>query len=102
LNFKGGGVVLESLGESLRSVIKKITGSSNIDQKLLKDISRDIQRALLQADVNVNLVLELTRRVETRAVEEKLPPGASLREHIIKIIYEELVSILGPAGVLPK
>ncbi|MBX8631391.1 MAG: signal recognition particle protein Srp54 [Candidatus Thermoplasmatota archaeon] len=95
-------MVLDALGESLRSVIKRITGSANIDEKFLKEIVRDIQRALLQADVNVNLVMSLTKKLEQRALNEKVPAGGSLREHVIKIIYEELASILGESRQLPK
>lgn len=95
-------MVLEGLGESLRTILKKISGSANIDEKLVKEITRDIQRALLQGDVNVNLVLALSKRVEDRAKNEKVPAGASLKEHIIKIIYEELTALLGEAGTIKK
>lgn len=95
-------MVLEGLGQSLRSILKKISGSANVDEKLVKEITRDIQRALLQADINVNMVLELSKKVEDRAKNEKIPPGASLKEHIIKIIYEELTALLGEAGSLKK
>ncbi|MEM0129365.1 MAG: signal recognition particle receptor subunit alpha, partial [Thermoplasmata archaeon] len=56
---------------------------------------RDIQRALLQADVNVQLALDLTQRVRRRAREEKPPAGAGLRDFLIRIIYEEIRGILG-------
>lgn len=94
-------MVLEGLGESLRSVLNKIARASTVDANLVKEVTRDIQRALLQADVNVNLVLSLTKEVERRALEEKPPAGMSLREHIIKIIYEELVKVLGTQRTLP-
>lgn len=95
-------MVLESLSNSLKSVIRKLTGSPNIDEKLLKEVIRDIQRALLQADVNVNLVFELTAKIERRAKEEKIPPGATLKEHVIKIIYEELTALLGASAEIKK
>ena len=88
-------MVLENLGQSLRDVLKKIVNASNIDEKLVKEITKDIQRALLQADVNVKLVLEFTKEVERRALTEKPPAGKSSREHVINIIYDELVKILG-------
>jgi len=94
-------MVLEGLGESLRNVLSKIAKASTVDANLVKEVTRDIQRALLQADVNVNLVLQLTKEVERRALEEKPPAGMSLREHIIKIIYEELVKVLGNQRSLP-
>jgi signal recognition particle subunit SRP54 len=90
-------MVLENLGNSLRDVLKKIGMAREINAELIKEVVRDIQRALLQADVNVKLVLNLTRAVETRALQEKPPEGVSPREHVIKIIYEELVKILGSA-----
>ncbi len=62
---------------------------------IIKEVVRDIQRALLQADINVRLVLQITKDVERRSLEEKPPAGMSSREHVIRIIYEELVNILG-------
>ncbi|HHT74711.1 MAG TPA: signal recognition particle protein Srp54 [Methanomassiliicoccaceae archaeon] len=94
-------MVLEGLGQSLRGVLKKIAGASHIDEALVKEITRDIQRALLQSDVNVKLVLELTKNVERRALNEKPPAGTSPKEHVIRIIYNELTSILGEARPLP-
>ena len=88
-------MVLEGLGESLRKVLKRITGASNIDEALVKEISKDIQRALLQADVNVKLVLELSKEVERRSLTEKPAAGTSPKEHVVRIIYEELTKILG-------
>ncbi|MFW3146106.1 MAG: signal recognition particle protein Srp54 [Thermoplasmatota archaeon] len=86
---------MDSLASSLRGTLKKIANASNIDKDVIKDVVRDIQRALLQADVNVKLVLQITKEVERRALEEKPPAGMSSREHVIRIIYEELVKILG-------
>src|SRR3990170_614752 len=94
-------MVLEKLGSSLREALRKIAGASHIDEALIKEVVRDIQRALLQADVNVELALKITRRLEKRAFEERPPAGMSPREHVIRIIYEELVSILGGARDLP-
>jgi signal recognition particle subunit SRP54 len=89
-------MVLDSLGKSLRGVLQKIARGSVVDEALLGEVVRDIQRALLQADVNVQLTLELTERVRRRAREEKPPAGASLRDFLIRIIYEEIRGILGP------
>lgn len=89
-------MVLDSLGKSLRGVLQKIARGSTVDDALLSEVVRDIQRALLQADVNVQLTLELTQRVKRRAKEEKPPAGAGLRDFLIRIIYEEIRGILGP------
>ena len=88
-------MVLDALGKSLRGVLQKIARGSAVDAALLAEVVRDIQRALLQADVNVQLTLDLTQRVRRRATEEKPPAGASLRDFLIRIIYEEIRGILG-------
>ncbi|MBN2603203.1 MAG: signal recognition particle protein [Candidatus Thermoplasmatota archaeon] len=94
-------MVLDDLSTSLRGTLKKIANAVYIDSKLIKEIVRDIQRALLQADVNVKLVLQLSKKIEKRALEEKPPAGMSNREHVIKIVYDELVNILGDSRDLP-
>lgn len=98
-------MVLDSLGKSLRSILAKIARSSSVDAALVDEVVKDLQRALLQADVNVKLTLDLTQKVRTRALGEKPPGGASLRDFLVRIIYEEICSILGkdrPYVVKPK
>ncbi len=92
---------MENLSESLKGTLQKIANAVTIDTKLIKEIVRDIQRALLQSDVNVKLVLELSKKIEKRALEEKPPAGMSGREHVIRIVYDELVTILGESRELP-
>src|SRR5512136_3033697 len=87
-------MALDRLGSSLTDAIKKIFKSSIVDEAAVKELVRDIQRSLLQADVNVQLVLDISRRIEERALKEKMPPGISRREHVIKVVYEELTRIV--------
>ena len=96
-------MVLEKLGQSLRDALKKVANASHIDQAIVKEVVKDIQRAMLQADINVKLVVEMTKNLEKRALTEKPPAGMSSREHVIKIIYEEIVKILGASKeIQPK
>ena len=90
---------LDRLGSSLTDAIKKIFRASVVDEAAVKELVRDIQRALLQADVNVQLVLEISKRIEERALKEKMPPGISRREHVIKVVYEELTRFVGEKPV---
>jgi signal recognition particle subunit SRP54 len=92
-------MALDRLGSSLTDAIKKIFKSSVVDEATVKELVRDIQRALLQADVNVQLVLEISKRIEDRALKEKMPPGISRREHVIKVVYEELTRFVGDKPV---
>ena len=94
-------MVLDSLGDSLKRTMKKIANAVHVDADLVKEVVRDIQRALLQADVNVKLVVQLSKTIEKRALEEKPPAGMSNREHVIRIVYDELVKILGETRELP-
>ena len=94
-------MVLDDLGSSLKGTLKKIANAVHVDSKLIKEVVRDIQRALLQADVNVKLVLQLSKKIENRALSEKPKAGMSNREHVIHIVYEELVEILGDSRELP-
>ena len=85
---------MDGLGKSLRNVLDRVNGSSAIDENLIKDICKELQRALLQADVNVQLVLRLTNTVRDRALNEKPDAGKSSKQHVTRIIYEELVNLL--------
>ncbi|MBT18234.1 MAG: signal recognition particle protein [Dehalococcoidia bacterium] len=93
-------MVLESLGEALRNSLRKIAGASHISPKLIKELVKDIQRALLQADVNVKLALELSKEIERRALEDKPPAGMTGREHVVRIVHQELVKSLGTPRAL--
>ncbi len=87
-------MVLEGLGKSLRNVFGKISSASSVDDELIKEICKDLQRALLEADVNVRLVLEVTDRVKDRAMNEPPAAGRSMKDHISSIIRQELVALV--------
>lgn len=88
-------MVLEGLAGSLRETLRKISRSSYIDRETIKEVARDVQRALLKADVNVKLVMALSSTLEQRANEEEPPAGMTAQDYLIKIVYEELLKILG-------
>ena len=54
--------MLGNLGENLTNTMKKLVGMSVIDKKTIKEVVKDIQRALIQSDVNIKLVLELSKK----------------------------------------
>jgi signal recognition particle subunit SRP54 len=92
-------MALDRLGSSLYDALKKVFRASVVDEATVKELVRDIQRALLQADVNVQLVLGISKRIEERALKENVPPGISRREHVIKVVYEELTRFVGEKPV---
>ena len=87
--------MLGNLGENLTNTMKKLVGMSVVDKKTIKEVVKDIQRALIQSDVNIALVLELSKKIENRAIEEEPKKGITPKEHVITIIYEEMVNLLG-------
>jgi signal recognition particle subunit SRP54 len=95
-------MALDRLGSSLTNAIKKLFKAGVVDEAAVKELVRDIQRALLQSDVNVQLVLDISKRIEERALKENVPPGISRREHVIKVVYEELTRFVGDKPVALK
>lgn len=92
-------MVLDKLGESLRNSLSKVTKSLFVDEKLINEIVKDIQKALLQGDVNVKLVFKIGQSIKDRALKEKLPNKLSQKEFLINIVYEELTSFLGGGNI---
>ena len=66
---------MEHLGSSLYNALKRILRAPVVDEATVKELVHDIQKALLQADVNVKLVLGIAQRIEKSALKEKVPPG---------------------------
>jgi signal recognition particle subunit SRP54 len=83
------------LGAGIRKALARITGATLVDENAVKEAVKELQRVLITNDVNVKLVFDLTKRIEERAIKEKPLPGFSLREHVVKVVYEELVKLLG-------
>lgn len=90
--------MLDQLREGLKNAIKKLIYSDVVDEQAVREFVRDIQRALLQADVNVRIVLEITSKIEKEALKSEIPAGLSKRDYIINLLYEELVKVLGEGG----
>jgi len=93
--------MLGSLGKNLTKTMKKLAGMTIIDEEVVKEVIKDIQRAFIQADVNIKLVLKLSKTIENRSLNEEPPKGITPKEHVVRIVYEELVNLVGekPATV---
>jgi len=91
-------MVLDKLGDSLKGTLKKIAGAVFVDEKLVNELVKDIQRALLQADVNVKLVFDLSEKIKQRILKEETPKGLTKKEYLVNVVYEELTNFLGGEG----
>jgi signal recognition particle subunit SRP54 len=94
-------MVLDNLGSSLRSTLDDLRGKSRISEEDIDDIVKEIQRSLIQADVDIGLVQELSDSIKSRALDEEPPAGTSPRDWVLRIVYEELVELVGESTKLP-
>ncbi len=88
-------MVLEGLGNTLKDTLNKISKAIFVDERLINELIKEIQKALLKGDVNVKLVLQLTDKIKQRALKEEPPGGLTKKEYLTNIVYQELVNFLG-------
>ncbi|WAC04505.1 MAG: signal recognition particle protein Srp54 [Methanoregula sp.] len=86
--------MLDILSSSLKDAIKKLAGKTVVDRAAVDELVKDLQRALLSADVNVKLVMELSRAIRTRSLDEPPLKAIGVREHVLRIVYQELVRLI--------
>lgn len=87
-------MVLDKLGASLKSGIKKISNAIFLDKKLIDQVIKDIQKSLIEADVNIELVFDLTQKIKKIAYDESIP-SIDKKEQLVTLIHDEILTILG-------
>ncbi len=88
-------------GENLRKAMEKLRNSTSLDKETVKEVVKELQRALISADVEISLVLKLSREIEEEAFKD-LPGGINRKEHIIKTAYDKLAGLLGGSAKAPE
>ena len=88
-------MVLEGLSDSLKNALRRVFKASLIDPKLIEDLVSEIRKALIAADVNVELASRISEAIKKRALAEKPAKTLTAREHTINIVFEELTKFLG-------
>ncbi len=86
--------MLKRLGDALKKAQDKIANAIFLDKNLVDTIIRELQRALIEADVEIILVKQLTDKIKKTAFDERIK-GIEKKEHLIKLLHEELTKILG-------
>ena len=86
--------MLERLGEVIRKATNRIANAIFLDKNLMDSIIRDLQRALIEADVNVVLIKKISDKIKKEALDERTK-GIEKKEYVIKLLHDELVGILG-------
>ena len=87
--------MFESLGDRLQTAIHKIKGYGKITEQNIDEISREIRLALLEADVNYQVVKEFIKNVKEKALGEEVQKSLKPSELFVKIVKDELVELLG-------
>ncbi len=79
----------------IKDALNKFARLGVADKNAVDELVRDIQRTLIASDVDVKLVFELSKNIKEKALDEKIPAGLTRREHVVDIVYKELVRFLG-------
>lgn len=87
--------MFEALSERLESAWKKLRGQDKISESNIKDAVREVRRALLEADVNLQVVKDFVAQVEASAQGAEVIAGVRPDQQFIEIVYNELVQVMG-------
>jgi signal recognition particle subunit SRP54 len=88
--------MFEGIQRGLSEIFKKLRGRGRITETNIREAMAEVRRALLDADVNFDVVEEFNKRVTEKAVGQTVLRSIDPGEQIIKIVYDELVALMGP------
>ncbi len=88
-------MAFESLTDKLQSAFKKLTGKGKLSEKDVKEAMREVKLALLEADVNFIVVKDLIKKISERAVGSEIMESLTPGQQVIKIVNEELTTLMG-------
>lgn len=96
--------MFDNLAKGLGNLIRKLVTGTSIDKTAVEEVLIDLKRILLESDVDTQLTDTLIEEIRKKCLQENIPSGLTLREHVLKVIYEELVKLLGgnPSELLGK
>lgn len=89
----------ESLSEKIQYSLRKLTGRGKVNEKDIEDAMREIRVSLLEADVNYKIVKEFINGVKELALGERVMKSLTPGDQVVKIVYEELVKLMGEEAV---
>src|SRR3989344_815186 len=91
--------MFEKLSSAIKKATDKIASAIFVDKNLIDAVIKDLQRALIEADVNVSLVKQISDELREKAIDEKIK-RIEKKEQIIKFLHDKLLEFLGKAGDL--
>ena len=87
--------MFDSLTEKLGSVFKKLRGHGKLSEQNINEALKEVRLALLEADVNFKVVKDFIDRIHTRAVGQEVLESLTPAQQVVKIVHEELISLMG-------
>ncbi len=94
--------MFELLTDKFSNVVEKLKRAKKLDEKTVEEALKDIRRALLEADVNIDVVQKFIGDLKQKLVGQELLKGLNAGETVIKLIYDELLEVLGEEEPLSK
>ena len=88
-------MAFEGLSDKLQAAFKKLTGKGKLNEQNIKDAMREVRMALLEADVNYVVVKDFVKRVTERCIGTEILSSLNAGQQVIKIVNEELTSLMG-------
>ena len=88
-------MAFESLSDKFQGILKKLKGQSRLTEQNMEEMLGEIRVALLEADVNYKVVKEFTSKVKEKAIGQEVFKQLSPSQMIVKIVYDEMVTLLG-------
>lgn len=88
-------MAFEGLSSKLQETFKRLRGKGKLGEKDVKEAMREVKLALLEADVNYKVVKDFINTVSSRAIGQEVMESLTPGQHVIKIVHEELISLMG-------
>src|ERR1700761_1141721 len=88
--------MLDTLTDKLGGVFRNLSGKGRISEENVREAMRDVRSALLEADVNLQVVKDFVTRVQEKAIGQEVIRSLQPGQLMVKIVYDELVSLMGP------
>ncbi|MFZ5799537.1 MAG: signal recognition particle receptor subunit alpha, partial [Thermodesulfobacteriota bacterium] len=87
--------MFENLTDRLEGVFKKLRGHGKLTEENIQEAMQEVRRALLEADVNFQVVKDFVARVTEKAIGQEVLASLSPGQQVIKVVHDELVELLG-------
>ena len=88
-------MIFEGLSDKLQGALGKLKSKGKLTEKDVKDAMREVKLALLEADVNFKVVKDFIKKAQERCVGQDVMTSLTPAQHVIKIVNEELTSLMG-------